>query len=38
MKMRMTTQRDGKPQTMSMSGRGRWLAAECGDIKPRTAR
>lgn len=37
MKMRVTTQRDGRPQTMSMNGEGRWLAAECGDIKPRTA-
>lgn len=34
MKMRMTSQHDGKPQTVSMNGTGRWLGAACGDIKP----
>lgn len=34
MKMRVTSQRDGKPQTMTMNGTGRWLGADCGNIKP----
>jgi hypothetical protein len=37
MKMRVTSQRDGKAQTMAMSGEGRWLGSECGAIKPRIA-
>lgn len=24
----------GKPETMSMQGEGRWLGADCGDVKP----
>lgn len=34
MKMVMTTTRQGKPETMTMDGQGRWLAASCGAIKP----
>lgn len=37
MKMRVTTQDDGKPQTMVMNGTGRWLGADCGNIKPTDA-
>lgn len=37
MKMRVTTQDDGKPRTMAMNGTGRWLGAECGNIKPSNA-
>ena len=29
--------RDGKPETMSTEISGKWLGADCGDIKPRTA-
>jgi hypothetical protein len=25
---------DGKPETMTMQGTGRWLKANCGDVKP----
>jgi len=34
MKMAMTTTRQGKPETMTMDGQGRWLAADCGAVKP----
>ncbi len=33
MKMRVTTQDDGKPRTMAMNVTGRWLGADCGNIK-----
>lgn len=35
-KTNMTTQVHGKPQQMSMEMAGKWLSADCGDIKPRT--
>ena len=34
MKMVVHTQVQGKPETMNMEGSGKWLAADCGDIKP----
>jgi hypothetical protein len=34
MKMVVNTQMQGKPETMNMEGTGKWLAADCGDIKP----
>ena len=27
---------DGKPETMTMEGKGRWLKADCGNVKPVT--
>jgi len=32
--MRMTTQRNGQPQTMTMKHKAKWLGADCGDLKP----
>lgn len=34
MKMRVTTSASGQPETMNMNATGRWLGADCGDIKP----
>lgn len=34
MKMAMTGQHQGKPQNMTMEGQGKWLAADCGNVKP----
>ena len=34
MKMVVNTTVQGKPQTMNMEGSGKWLGADCGDIKP----
>jgi hypothetical protein len=34
MKMVMHTKVDGKPEKMNMDGSGKWLAADCGNIKP----
>ena len=34
MKMVVNTQVQGRPETMNMEGSGKWLAADCGDIKP----
>ena len=34
MKMTMKSSAGGKPQTMQMDGSGRWLGADCGDLKP----
>mgnify|MGYP002354076156 CR=1 FL=1 len=34
MKMVVTSTQQGKPQTTSMEGQGKWLAASCGAIKP----
>lgn len=36
-KSTMTSQADGKPQQMAMDMAGKWLAADCGDVKPRPA-
>lgn len=33
-KMVMQTTRNGKPETMTMEGQGKWLSADCGNIKP----
>ena len=33
-KMNITGEVSGKPQQMSMEMTGKWLAAECGDVKP----
>ncbi len=33
-KMAMKTMVQGKPETMSMDGSGKWLSADCGAIKP----
>lgn len=34
MKMAMKTTVQGKPETMTMDGGGKWLSADCGAIKP----
>jgi len=34
MKMAMKTTVQGKPETMTMDGGGKWLSADCGNIKP----
>lgn len=34
MKMAMQTTRNGKPQSMTMEGQGKWLSADCGSVKP----
>lgn len=34
----VTSQRNGKTSQMTMEMEGKWLAAECGDVKPRTPR
>jgi hypothetical protein len=34
MKMVMNTTRQGKPETMTMDGKGKWLSSDCGAIKP----
>ena len=34
MKMKVTTSASGKPETMTMDATGRWLGANCGDVKP----
>ncbi len=34
MKMVMTTTRQGKPESMTMDGQGKWLSADCGAVKP----
>jgi Protein of unknown function (DUF3617) len=36
-KSTMTSKADGKPQQMTMEMAGKWLAADCGDVKPRPA-
>ena len=33
-KMTMNTSVHGKPETMNMDGSGKWLAADCGNLKP----
>jgi hypothetical protein len=34
MDMKFTTTHNGKPETMTLSGGGKWLSANCGNIKP----
>jgi hypothetical protein len=34
MKMMVNTQVQGRPETMNMDASGKWLGADCGDIKP----
>lgn len=34
--MRVQSQRQGQPRLMTMKHRGRWLGADCGDVKPIT--
>jgi hypothetical protein len=34
MKMMVNTQVQGKPEKMNMEARAKWLASDCGDIKP----
>lgn len=34
MKMVVNTTVQGRPETMNMDGTGKWLGADCGDIKP----
>ncbi len=36
-KSTMTSQADGRAQQMTMEMAGKWLAADCGDVKPRPA-
>jgi hypothetical protein len=33
-KMKVTTTVQGKPETMTMEGAGKWLGTDCGNIKP----
>ena len=33
-KMTMKTSVHGKPETMNMDGAGKWLSADCGNLKP----
>lgn len=35
MKMVMNTTHQGKPQTTTLDGTGKWLSADCGSVKPR---
>jgi hypothetical protein len=35
MKMAVNTTVQGKPETMNMDANGKWLGADCGDVKPR---
>lgn len=35
MKMAMKSTVQGKPETMTMDGSGKWLSADCGAVKPR---
>lgn len=34
MKMKINTAANGKPETMTIDGSGKWLGADCGTIKP----
>ena len=34
MDMQVHSQQNGKPSTMTVKGSGRWLAADCGKVKP----
>jgi Protein of unknown function (DUF3617) len=34
MKMLMKTTHQGKPQNVTMDGQGKWLSANCGNVKP----
>lgn len=34
MKMKVNTQMRGKPETMDMESSGKWLGADCGEVKP----
>jgi hypothetical protein len=34
MKMVMNTKVDGKPEKMNMDSSGKWLASDCGNVKP----
>ena len=34
MKMRVKTRHDGKPMNTTMEGKGRWLGADCGKVRP----
>ena len=38
MKMVVNTTVQGRPEKVNMEGSGRWLGADCGDIKPFTAK
>ena len=33
----VTTTTDGKPETMTVEGTGKWLGADCGNVKPMQA-
>ncbi|APW46093.1 DUF3617 domain-containing protein [Rhodoferax antarcticus] len=32
--MKMSTTQNGKPETMTMKGSGKWLSSNCGSVKP----
>lgn len=38
MKMRVNTSVQGRPEKMNLEASGRWLGADCGDVKPYGAR
>ena len=37
MKMAVSTMVQGRPEKVNMDGSGKWMAADCGDIKPMMA-
>lgn len=37
-KMTMTSTRQGKPEKMDMDGQRKWLSADCGSVKPLSAK
>lgn len=37
-KMTMTATRQGKPEKIDMEGQGKWLSADCGNVKPLSAK
>ena len=38
MKMKMTSQEKGKPEQMTMDAQGKWVANDCGSVKPIVAK
>lgn len=38
MKMKMTSQAKGKPEQMTMDAQGKWVASDCGSVKPVAAK
>ena len=34
MRMAVTTQTEGRPETVNLDASGKWLGADCGSVKP----